>query len=42
MSSTLIKSLEIDGLQVEIRVSDDKDPLDDKVVAQFIYELLTD
>lgn len=40
MKTTLIKSYEIDGLKVEIRVSDEKEDGDEKIVAQFLYELL--
>lgn len=38
--STLIKSYEIDGVKVEIRVEDGKQEDSNKVIANFIYELL--
>lgn len=40
MTSTLIKSYEIDGVPVEIRIDDNKEEDESKVVARFIYELL--
>ena len=38
MSSTLLKSLVIDGVQVDIKVSNEKEPKE--IATQFIYELL--
>lgn len=38
--STLIKSYEIDGVKVEIRVEDKNQEDSNKVIADFIYELL--
>lgn len=38
MSSTLLKSLVIDGVQVDIRISDEEESKN--LIAQFIYELL--
>lgn len=40
MTTNLIKSYEIDGIKVEIRIEDKQSENDKNVVACFMYELL--